>query len=320
MDLRSLGTSDIKVTPIGLGCWQFSNRVGFGGLFWPGLEQEVSREIVRLSLVGGVNWFDTAEIYGNGTSEGRLADGLINAGKKPGDVIVATKWHPLFRTAKHMLKTIDERKQHLSPFPIDLYQIHAPVSFSSAAGEAAALAQLVKEGHVRAVGVSNYNAKQMRAIHAALAKLGVPMVSNQVEYSMLKRGIESNGLMEAAKELGITIIAYSPLAQGLLTGKFHDAPSLLKNAGFRRIKRLYRPSWMEKSKPVVAALKSMAEKYEATPGQIALNWLIHFHGETVVAIPGAMKAHQAQQNTGAMAFKLNAEELARLDELSRGFM
>jgi aryl-alcohol dehydrogenase-like predicted oxidoreductase len=319
MRLRALGTSDIMVTPIGLGCWQFSDRVGFGGLFWPSLEQEASREIVRTSLMGGVNWFDTAEIYGNGTSETRLADGLINAGKKPGDVVIATKWHPAFRTAANLLKTIRVRKERLSPFPIDLYQIHAPVSFSTTAGEADALARLVAEGHVRTVGVSNYSARQMRAMHAALAKHEVPLVSNQVEYSMLKRGIESNGLMDAAKELGITIIAYSPLAQGLLTGKFHDDPALLKKAGFRRIKGLFRHGQVEKARPVIEALKGMAEKYEATPGQVALNWLIHFHGDTVVAIPGAMKAQQAQQNTGALAFKLSNDELAQLDELSQGF-
>lgn len=319
MRLRALGTSDIMVTPIGLGCWQFSDRVGFGGLFWPSLEQDASREIVRLSLNGGINWFDTAEIYGNGTSESRLADGLINAGKKPGEVVIATKWHPAFRTASNLLRTIRVRKERLSPFPIDLYQIHAPVSLSTISGEASALARLVGEGHVRTVGVSNYSARQMRAMHKALAKLGVPLVSNQVEYSMLARGIESNGLMAAAKDLGITIIAYSPLAQGLLTGKFHDDPALLKKAGFRRLKGLFRARRVEKARPVINALKGMAEKYEATPGQVALNWLIHFHGDTVVAIPGAMKAQQAQQNSGAMAFKISPDELARLDTLSRDF-
>jgi aryl-alcohol dehydrogenase-like predicted oxidoreductase len=320
MEMRTLGASDVRVTPIGLGCWQFSNRVGISGKFWPALEPEATREIIRVSLAGGINWFDTAEVYGRGTSEQRVADGLHHANKKPGEVVVATKWHPFLRTARHLLRSIGERKEKLSPYPIDLYQIHAPVSFSSIRAEAAALAELVRAGHVRAVGVSNYSARAMRAMHARLAEQGVPLASNQVTYSLLHRRVESNGTVAAAKELGITIIAYSPLMQGILTGKFHDDPSLLRGAGLRRFRSLFRGRGIARSAPVIAALKEMAEKYEATPGLVALNWLIHFHGETVVAIPGATKPAQARQNTGAMAFRLNTDELGRLDELTREFL
>ncbi len=319
MELRTLGATELKVTPIGLGCWQFSNRVGLAGKFWPALEESETREIVRVTLEGGINWFDTAEIYGKGASEDRLADGLSHAGVTPGDVVVATKWHPLFRFAAHMLKTIGSRKDCLRPYPVDLYQVHIPFSFSTIKREAAALAQLVKEGHVRAVGVSNYSARQMVAMHDCLAAHGVPLASNQVEYSLLNRRIESKGILEAAKERSISIIAYSPLAQGLLTGKFHKDPELLGKAGLRRLTPAFRKRGMETSRPVVAALDRIAEGYEATPAQVALNWVIHFHGGGVLAIPGATKPRQAQQNTGAMAFALKPEELQELDELTRGF-
>ncbi|MFP4501689.1 MAG: aldo/keto reductase [Candidatus Hydrogenedentota bacterium] len=319
MERRTLGTTELEVTPIGLGCWQFSNRVGLAGKFWPALGESVTREIVRVTLAGGINWFDTAEIYGKGASEKRLADGLSNARVPAGEVVVATKWHPLFRFAGHMLKTIGERKDCLRPYAIDLYQVHIPFSFSTIKREAAALAQLVKEGHVRAVGVSNYSARQMIAMHGCLAEHGVPLASNQVEYSLLKRRVETNDILEAAKERGISIIAYSPLAQGILSGKFHKDPALCRGAGLRRLSPLFRKRGMATSRPVVTALDTIAERYEATAAQVALNWVINFHGGRVLAIPGATKPSQAQQNTGAMAFTLKPEELAQLDELTRGF-
>ena len=150
-------------------------------------------------------------------------------------------------------------------------------------------------------------------------KTGINLVSNQVPYSLLNRKIETNGVLETAKELGITIIAYSPLAQGMVTGKFHDNPELLKNIGFRKYSSLFKPKGMEKSRPVAELVKKLALKYEATPSQVALNWLIHFHGDTVVAIPGATKAKHAEENTGAMKFKLSAEDMKLLDEVSKGF-
>lgn len=100
METRALGRSDIQITPIGLGCWQFSNRVGIPGKFWPPLPVEATREIVKTALDGGINWFDTAEAYGWGTSEERLADALRAANIQPGQVAVATKWHPFGRSAR----------------------------------------------------------------------------------------------------------------------------------------------------------------------------------------------------------------------------
>jgi aryl-alcohol dehydrogenase-like predicted oxidoreductase len=289
------------------------------GRFWPTLDDELIREVVRISLEGGINWFDTAEVYGNGASEKILAKTLVGLGKKPGDAIIATKWWPMFRTASNISATINDRIDALSPFPIDLYQVHQPWGFSSEKAEMEAMATLVRSGKIKAVGVSNFSAKQMRSAWKTLQKSGISLVSNQVQYSLLQRKIESNGILETAKELGITIIAYSPLAQGMVTGKFHDNPDLLKNIGLRRFSSQFKPKGMEKSRPVAEMVKKLAVKYNATPSQVALNWLIHFSGNTVVAIPGATKATHAAENTGAMKFVLSKEDMHLLDEVSKNY-
>ena len=270
-------------------------------------------------MEGGINWFDTAELYGQGASEKILAKSLVALGKKPGDVLIATKWWPMFRRASNIMKTIDERLACLSPFPIDLYQVHQPYGFSSEVKEMEAMAKLVQSKKIKHVGVSNFSASKMRSAWETLQKSGINLLSNQVQYSLLKRKIETNGVMETAKELGITIIAYSPLAQGLVTGKFHDNPELLKNIGFRKYSSMFKPKGLEKSRPVTELVKKLAMKYEATPSQVALNWLIHFHGDNVVAIPGATKARHAEENTGAMKFRLSSDDMRLLDEVSAGF-
>jgi aryl-alcohol dehydrogenase-like predicted oxidoreductase len=317
--LRNLGRSEVKITPIGLGCWQFSKQGNLAGKFWPTLEDELIREVVRISLEGGINWFDTAEIYGKGASERVLAKSLVALGKKPGDVLIATKWWPIFRTASSIVNTIDDRLAALAPFPIDLYQVHQPWGFSTEVAEMKAMAELVRAKKIRHVGVSNFSAKKMRSAWETLQKSGISLVSNQVQYSLLQRKIETNGVLETAKELGITIIAYSPLAQGLVTGKFHDNPELLQDIGFRKHTARFKPKGLEKSRPVAELVKKLAVRYQATPSQVALNWLIHFSGDTVVAIPGATKATHAAENTGAMKFRLSPEDMHLLDEVSRAF-
>ena len=317
--MRPLGRTEMYVSPIGLGCWQFSKQKNLAGRFWPTLENDLIDRIVALSVNGGINWFDTAEMYGNGASEKALSSSLGNAGKKPGEVLIATKWWPVFRFASNILKTIDERISALSPYPIDLYQVHQPWSFSGEKSEMNAMAELVERKQIKYVGVSNFSAQKMRSAWETLNKNGIPLASNQVQYSLLNRKIESNGIMETARELGISIIAYSPLAQGLVTGKFHDNPELLKNIGFRKYNPMFKREGLEKSLPLVRLVKELAAKYNVTPSQIALNWIIYFHGETVVAIPGATKEVHVKENTGAMSFRLSDEDMDRLDKASAVF-
>ena len=283
------------------------------GKFWPKLEDDLINNIIKTSLDGGINWFDTAEVYGNGASENALARALTFNGKKPGQIMVATKWWPMFRTASNILKTIEQRIDALAPFPIDLYQVHQPWGFSNEKSEMEAMTRLVKENKIRYVGVSNFSAAQMRSASETLQKNGIQLVSNQVRYSLLDRKIESNGILQTAKELGISVIAYSPLAQGLVTGKFHENPGLLKNIGMRKHSSQFKPGRLERSRPLIETIRKFANKYEVSTSQIALNWLIYSHGDTVVAIPGATKESHARENTGTLNFRLSAEDLALLD-------
>ena len=182
-----------------------------------------------------------------------------------------------------------------------------------------AMVELLTSKSIKYIGVSNFSARQMKTAWETLDNKGIPLASNQVQYNLLNRKIESNGTMELAKKLGISIIAYSPLAQGLVTGKFHDNPELLKNIGFRKYNSQFKPKGLEKSRPVVMSVKELAIRYNVTPSQIALNWLINFHGNTVVAIPGATKEKHEKENTGAMSFRLSDEDMDRLDRESAIF-
>ena len=180
------------------------------------------------------------------------------------------------------------------------------------------MADLVEAGKIKSVGVSNFNPARMRRAHAALAKRGLPLALNQVHYSLIHREIETDGTLETARELGMTIVAYTPLGSGILTGKYHKNPELLeKKSGLRKY-MLKRD--IERTRPLIAVMDEIAVRHDVTIGQVALNWTIHFNGEIVVTIPGATKVQQAQENAGAMNFVLSADELGKLDEASRKLM
>jgi aryl-alcohol dehydrogenase-like predicted oxidoreductase len=315
---RRLGKTELALSSIGLGCWQFSEGTGGAGMYWPALPQPAVNDIVEKSLAGGITWFDTAEAYGNGRSEAALAKALTASGKQPGEVLVATKWMPVGRFASNLKGTIGERLARLSPWPIDLYQVHQPWGFSTVEAEMAGMADLVADKKIRTVGVSNFNEERMRRAAAALKARGLVLASNQVKYSLLDRRIETNGVLAAAKELQVTIIAYSPLEQGILSGKFHADPAALKAVhGPRRLRAAFRQAGLERSRPVVEELKKIASAHGVAPAQVALAWLLQFHGETVVAIPGASKPSHVTDNVGAMQLALSKAELDALDVVSR---
>lgn len=316
VQMRSLGHSGLLVSPIGLGVMEFSGKGVFKVAF-PEISQTDKNAIVKAALNGGINWFDTAEMYGLGVSERSLATALDAAGKTDQDVVVATKWLPLFRTASNIRRSIGNRLQALEGYSIDLYMVHQPWSFSSPEAEMDAMGDLVEAGKIRAVGVSNFSADRMRRAHKALQARGLPLAVNQVKYSLMDRQIETNGILETAKELGVTIIAYTPLESGLLSGKYHKNPALLDQGKHLRKGQMRRN--LEKSRPLIAAMEEIGARYHATPAQIALNWLIHFQGEWVVTIPGATKVYQAEESAHAQAFHLSDDELVRLDELSRAW-
>lgn len=315
---RNLGKTKIKITPIGQGVMQFAGGHGFMKMVYPALSDQESNAIVKAALDNGINWFDTAESYGKGISESKLSKGLQAAGMKDDEVVIATKWMPMMRRARSIQKTIDDRKKYLHPYTIDLHQIHMPYSLSSFQKQFDAMAELYDEGHIRSIGISNFSAKQMIKAHGILADKGLILASNQVNYSLVNRKIEKNGIMTAAKELGITIISWSPLQSGILTGRFHKGSEQSKNLPFAR-KMMSRSSF-KKSQSLIETMGQIADSHKVTIAQIALNWLINFHGDTVVAIPGSTKSKQAEKNGQVMNFKLTKTELNDLEELSRDFL
>ena len=165
----------------------------------------------------------------------------------------------------------------------------------------AEMAKLLRAGKIRSIGVSNFSARQMEQAHAALAKENIVLASNQVRFSLLDRSIDRNGVMEAAKRLGITIIAYSPLAQGMLTGRFHEEPSSIRKVSIgRKLVGGVRSSRLAATAPLIEELRLIARAHGVTPGQVALSWAVNFHGKTVVAIPGATKPVAGGAERGSM--------------------
>jgi len=322
MDARKLGQTDIEVSPIGLGCWQFSQGKGMTGRMWSVLDQGTMDAVVDAALKGGVTWFDTAQAYGGGASERALSVALRHRDIAPGRVVVATKWLPILKTAGDIPRTIGTRIECLQPYPIDLFQVHVPMSVSSIPAQMHEMAKLVRAGTVRAVGVSNFSASRMAKAGAALQAEGLPLASNQVRINLLDRAIESNGVLDLARKHRVTLIAYSPLAQGILTGRYHDDPALVRALPWGRRSRLspssrfLTPEGLARSAPLVAELRAVAEAHGATPAQVALAWLVTFYGETVVAIPGASRPEQVAAAAAAMDLRLTEAEMARIDGLS----
>jgi aryl-alcohol dehydrogenase-like predicted oxidoreductase len=176
---------------------------------------------------------------------------------------------------------------------VDLYQHHFPNRRVDISGLMELLSDAVEAGKVKAVGVSNYSAEQMRTAHAALALRGIPLASNQVEYSLLHRQPEVNGVLDASRELGVTLIAYQPLASGALTGKYLNGS---RPTGLRRFMPNFRGKALEAVEPVVNLLREIGDRYGKSPAQVALRWLVE--NECVLPIPGAKNGRQAADNAG----------------------
>lgn len=313
-----LGKSDLELSTIGLGCWQFSNGEGLVGSYWKKLDLDTVRSIVEASVEAGVNWFDTAEAYGRGASEHVLAEVLTTSPPHPNHLYIADKWWPTFRRAADIRASFAERLERLAPLRIDLYQIHNPFALSTVKAQMKAMADLVESGKIGAVGVSNFSARRMRTAARALSRHGIALASNQVRYSLLDRRIEGNGVLEAARETGASIIAYSPLAQGLLSGKFHRSPGAVERlSGPRRMLPSFHRRGLARTRPLIDELIAIADAHGATAAQVALAWTVQFHRGLIFAIPGATSSSQARDNAAAMQLELAPGELSRLDELSR---
>ncbi len=302
----SLGKTEIKIPPLGVGAWAWGDRRFWN--FGRDYDEADIRAVFDASLAAGVNFFDTAEVYGNGSSERFLGSFILGAGQP---VIVATKFFPFpWRLSKaSLLHALRNSLERLNLQQIDLYQVHWPFPPIPVETWAEALAQAAQLGLTRAVGVSNYNVEQMRGVSAVLAKRGVVLASNQVEYSLLKRDVEQNGLLKACQELGVTLIAYSPLAQGVLTGKYSPVHPMPGMRGLRHSR-----ASLEKVRPLLRRLGEIGEAHGGKSlAQVALNWTIC---KGAVPIPGAKNARQAQDNLGALGWRLSEAEVATLDDAS----
>ena len=301
-----LGRTGIQISPLGIGTWQWGDRL-FWGYGQGGYSDEDLHRGFLDSLEAGINFFDTAEAYGSGRSETLLGQYTRQAGQP---LVIATKFTPLpwKLRPESLLETLRRSLKRLGIESVDLYQAHWPLPLVPVESWAKGMAEVVRAGLARSVGVSNYNVKQMRSIHAALEKLGIPLASNQVPYSLYERKHERSGLPAACRELGITLIAYSPLEKGLLTGKYTPQNPM---PGVRGL--LYNRSLM-RVQPLIGMMREIGRSHGGkSPAQVALNWAIC---KGAVPIPGAKNSRQAQENLGALGWKLAEEEVAALERAS----
>lgn len=314
METVTLGHNGPTVAPLGIGTWAWGDSI-----FWTyGKEYDASslEEAFKAALELGVNLFDTAEIYGFGESEKLLGQFMQQSGTNR-SALIATKYFPLpWRfNADAVADALTASLKRLQLPSVTLYQVHWPFDFFM--GQTTlmnALADEVQQGRIQTVGVSNYSAAQMRQAHQTLASRGIPLAVNQVQYSLLARQVERNGVLETARELGVTLLAYSPLAQGLLTGKYRPE-NYTSPTGARRLDPRFSKAGLEKLRPVVDCLQQIGAAHDRSPAQVALNWLIR--QGSVIPIPGAKTAEQVRQNAGALGWSMTEAESAQLSEMTR---
>jgi aryl-alcohol dehydrogenase-like predicted oxidoreductase len=290
---------------IGLGAWAWGDRMVWN--YGRGYTDEDIEAGFKVSLENGVNFVDTAEIYGNGRSE-RLLGQFVKNTDLP--VFVATKFFPMpWRwTSASVTGALRASLTRLGMEHVDLYQIHMPSPIVPIETYAEGLASAQQHGLTRAVGVSNYDKNQMQRAYRALAKFNVPLASNQVEYHLLDRSAEKNGLLALCQELGVRLIAYSPLAMGLLTGKY--TPETPPPGD-----RARRYGWILKSiQPLIRLMNEIGQDHSSkSAAQVALNWCIC---KGALPIPGAKNYQQAAMNAGAAGWRLAAEQIKALDDAS----
>jgi aryl-alcohol dehydrogenase-like predicted oxidoreductase len=286
---------------MGVGAWQWGDR-----FFW-GYGRSYQRSHVRAafetSTKKGIHLIDTAEVYGFGRSE-RLVGQFIEDENQ--QFYIASKFFPYpWRLGKgRLLAALRGSLRRLQIDQLDLYQLHNPASPIPIETWMHGMARARKEGLIREIGVSNCGLSTMLRASQTLEKHGYPLASNQIRFNLLDRRAEFSGLLETCRSEGIAVIAYSPLAQGMLTGKYSatHSPPLIRSRGLD----------MRKIEPLLGALQEIGAG-EHTAAQVALNWVMI---KGAIPIPGAKNSRQAEENAGAMGWNLTSDEVATLDSIS----
>ncbi|MEX2160388.1 MAG: aldo/keto reductase [Anaerolineales bacterium] len=304
MQLIQLGLNGPQVPAVGVGCWAWGDR-----LFWDYGQtygKDDLQAAFKASVAQGLTFFDTAEVYGIGASERLLGEFIAASGA---EVVVASKCFPLpWRISARQLKgALRHSLQRLGLPHIQLYQMHWPLPPVRIESWMDAMADADEAGLIKQVGVSNYSPQQTERAHKALQSRGLHLASNQVRYSLLDRGPERSGLLALCKDLGITVIAYSPLAQGVLSGKYspQNPPPRKRGFGADRLRRL---------QPLLDEMRRIGIAHgNKTPAQVALNWCII---KGTLPIPGAKNEQQAKENAGALGWNLGEGEVTRSEEIA----
>jgi len=302
--MRTVTAAGLTVSAIGLGCWQFGSREwGYG----EGYAQGVAGDIVGRALDLGVTLLDTAEAYGFGKSERIVGAALA---ERRDEAVVATKLFPILPLPPVVANRGQASARRLGIDTIDLYQVHQPNPAVPDRVIMPGMRRLHDLGRIAHVGVSNYSLARWQAAEEAL---GAPVVSNQVEYSLVQRKPERE-LLSWAQSNDRLIIAYSPLAQGLLGARYGPDN---RPGGVRALNPHFTPESLEESAELLEALRRTAKAHDATPAQVSLAWLLHH--PNVVAIPGASSVAQLEHNAAAADLDLTDEEVRELDELSSAY-
>ncbi|NIS18678.1 MAG: aldo/keto reductase [Thermoplasmata archaeon] len=306
-DRRRLGRSDLEVTSVGLGVWQWGDTNFWG--YGQGYDREDLDAVWWANIEAGVNFIDTAEIYGHGASETIVGD-LLDDTDAP--MVIATKLYPEKDSHLEVRKAAEGSLRRLGVDVIDLYQVHWWPPRMDVRGMMRELDTLVRDGLVRYVGVSNFSVEQVEEAQSHLEHTEI--VSNQVHYSLLHRDPETEGLVDHHGKNGIAIIAYSPIEQGILTGKFGPDN---RPGGFRAKKPRFSREGLEAVQPVLAELDAAAKAHGRTMAQAAMAWLLK--DPNVVVIPGAKNLTQLEENVGCADWQLTQAEVDRIEAAYREY-
>ena len=295
--MRYVEAGGERVSVIGLGAWQFGSREwGYGSHY----AEHEAIDIVHRALELGVNLVDTAEYYGFGRSE-RIVGRAI-ADRRAG-VFVASKIAPILPVRAIVPRRAAGSARRLGVDQIDLYQLHWPNPVVPLSEQMAAMKDVQRAGLIRQIGVSNYSLERWKAAEGAL---GGPVWSNQVHFNLVARH-PLEAMTQWAADNGRVVIAYSPLAQGLLSARYdpdHRPTAMRANS------TAFLPENLRRAVPLLTALREIADHHEATPSQVALSWLVSH--ANVVAIPGASTVAQVVRNAEAADLELTADETHRL--------